>query len=78
MASIGGILLLNDLAEGKISIQEADDKTTTIDVAETSGGGKMTIESSDGKTVISRGAQASSLPSWIPAYPGASPKGDWL
>jgi hypothetical protein len=67
-------LPLNDLAKGKITVQEADGKTTTVDVAETGSGGKMTIEGPDGKTVISSGAQASSLPSWIPAYPGASPK----
>ena len=64
---------LNDLAQGKITVQEADGKTTTVDVAETGSGGKMTIEGPDGKTVISSGTQASSLPSWIPAYPGASP-----
>ena len=34
----------------------------------------MTIEDPDGKTVISSGVQVSSLPSWIPAYPGASAK----
>lgn len=65
---------LNDLAKGKITVQEADGKTTTVDVAETGHGGKMTIEGPDGKTVISSGSQASSLPSWIPAYPGATAK----
>lgn len=65
---------LNDLAKGKFTIQEADGKTTTVDVAEAADGGKMTIQGPDGKTVISSGAQAGSLPSWIPVYPGASPK----
>jgi hypothetical protein len=64
----------NDLAKGKFTIQEADGKTTTVDVAEAAEGGKMTIQGPDGKTVISSGAQAGSLPSWIPAYPGASIK----
>lgn len=65
---------LNDLAKGKFTIQEADGKTTTVDVSEAAEGGKMTIQGPDGKTVISSGAQAASLPPWIPTYPGASPK----
>lgn len=67
-------LPLNELAEGKITVKEADGKTTTVDMSEASNGGKMTIEGPDGKTVISSSAQTSSLPSWMPAYPGASPK----
>jgi len=61
---------MNDLARGKFTIQESDGKTTTVDVSQAAGG-KLTVEGPEGRTVISTGSDASTLPAWIPAYPGA-------
>lgn len=63
---------LTDFEKGKITVKDADGKTTTLDISESvDGGGKMTIQSPDGKTVIAGGT--TTLPAWVPTYPGAQP-----
>lgn len=64
---------ISDLSKGKITWQEAGGKKTTVDMSQ-SEAGKMTIDGPEGRTVLSSGLEAGSLPAWIPAYPKALPR----
>lgn len=61
---------IEDIKAGRLSI-EADGETVNFDVDQSGeNSGTMTVESGEGKMVFGAG-DSSSLPTWIPSYPGA-------
>lgn len=63
-----------DLKNGKFSF-EADGKKTSVDFDQKGDqAGTVTVESDEGKMVYGAG-DASSIPSWVPVYPGARQDG---
>lgn len=61
---------LDDVAQGKFTMTDADGKTTTIDGSQAAAGGGVTIKGPDGSVLTSGAAGTLTLPSWVPAYPG--------
>jgi hypothetical protein len=62
-----------DIQNGKFSFEE-DGKKTTVDFDQQGEGGKLTVDSPEGRATYGSGDGAS-VPSWVPAYPGARQEG---
>ncbi len=67
---------LDDVKNGNISFRsEKTGKEVKISAEQKGEGGNVTITDEKGKSVMSAGSGvASDLPSWVPVYPGTSPK----
>jgi hypothetical protein len=63
-----------DIQEGKIVFKDSEDGEVSIQASGDDGMGEIEIRSSEG-TVRMGSSSASQLPSWLPAYPGASDSG---
>jgi len=66
-------LNLEDVAQGKISFETDDGKTSTLEVTENEGQGTVRLQSSEGTAEF--GQTSVKLPDWIPLYPGATVQG---
>lgn len=63
-------MTLDDLKQGKIKMTDDKGNVTTIDPSNSAG--QMKVQTNEGNITLGGDASASPLPSWVPAYPGAT------
>jgi hypothetical protein len=61
----------NDMAQGKVTITDAEGKQTTIDASD-GAQGRVVMKGPDGETVIGGSGTETAPPAWVPTYPGAA------
>jgi len=59
-----------DITKGKFKMTDGNGKTISVDGSKAASGGGIQFEDLDGKNVIGGPIDLSSLPAWVPAYPG--------
>ncbi len=63
-----------DAAKKQMVVTDGDGKQSSISIAGEGDKASLNIQSADGNATFSSGGNAQ-LPAWLPAYPGATPKG---
>jgi len=63
-----------DIQKGRVTFSSKG-QTATLDAGGTGGEGGVTIKTDEGTATFGVGAGATDWPSWLPAYPGVTPKG---
>ncbi len=72
----GETLTMNaeELKQGKLAFENRKGEKITFDGSKAEGEGAITVTTDEGTTVVG-GGTAANLPAWVPAFPGAKPKG---
>lgn len=72
----GETLTMNaeELKQGKLQFKNEKGEEITFDGSKAEGEGAITVTTEDGTTAVGAGT-AANVPAWVPAFPGAKPKG---